>query len=362
MTERRFRVGVLGATGMVGQRFVSLLADHPWFEVSAVAASARSAGQTYEAAVGDRWALSTPMPARVAKLTVGDASHVDAIAPGVDFVFCAVDMTKEETRALEDAYARHEAPVISNNSAHRATPDVPVLVPEVNPEHAAVIPAQRKRLGTRRGFVTAKPNCSIQSYVPVLHPLLDLGLNRIVVATYQAISGAGKTFATWPEMVDNVVPFIKGEEEKSELEPLKLWGRVTSEGIVPAAGPVISAHCIRVPVSDGHLAAVSMGLTRSAPKEEILARWREFEGRPQKLGLPSAPRPVLTYFEDDARPQTRLDRDLGKGMGIGVGRLRADPIFDYRFVALSHNTVRGAAGGAILTAELLVADGYIEPR
>jgi aspartate-semialdehyde dehydrogenase len=362
VTERPFRVGVLGATGMVGQRFVSLLADHPWFEVSLVAASARSAGQSYEAAVGERWALASPMPARVAKLTVADASHVDAIAPEVDFVFCAVDMPKDETRALEDAYARRETPVISNNSAHRATPDVPVLVPEVNPEHASVITAQRKRLGTRRGFVTAKPNCSIQSYVPVLHPLLDLGPNRVVVATYQALSGAGKTLASWPEMVDNVVPFIKGEEEKSELEPLKLWGRVTSEGIVPAEAPVISAHCIRVPVSDGHLAAVSMALTRSAPKEEIVARWRAFEGRPQKLGLPSAPRPVLTYFDDEARPQTRLDRDLGKGMGISVGRLRADRIFDYRFVALSHNTVRGAAGGAILTAELLVADGYIERR
>jgi aspartate-semialdehyde dehydrogenase len=362
VTERRFRVGVLGGTGMVGQRFVSLLENHPWFEVSIVAASARSAGQSYAAAVGDRWALPTPIPERVAKLTVQDASRVDAIAPEVDFVFCAVDMSKDETRALEDAYAQRETPVVSNNSAHRTTPDVPVIVPEVNPEHATVITAQRKRLGTRRGFVTAKPNCSIQSYVPVLHPLMDLGPTRVVVATYQALSGAGKTLASWPEMADNVIPFIKGEEEKSELEPMKLWGRVTSQGIVPAEAPVISAHCIRVPVSDGHLAAVSLALTKSAPREEIIARWRAFEGRPQKLNLPSAPRPVLTYFEDDSRPQTRLDRDLGNGMGIGIGRLRADRIFDYRFVALSHNTVRGAAGGAILTAELLVSDGYIERR
>ncbi len=360
VTGRRFRVGILGATGMVGQRFAALLENHPWFEVGAVAASERSAGQSYEDAVRDRWSLPTPIPANVAKLKVQNASRVDALSSEVDFVFCAVDMAKDETRALEDAYARREIPVVSNNSAHRATPDVPVIVPEVNPDHATVIPMQRKRLGTRRGFVTAKPNCSIQSYVPVLHPLLDLGLSRVVVATYQAVSGAGKTLATWPEMADNVIPFIKGEEEKSELEPLKLWGRVTSEGIVAATAPVISAQCIRVPVSDGHLAAVSMALSRTASRDEILGRWRAFEGRPQKLGLPSAPRPVLTYFEDDSRPQTRLDRDLGGGMGIGVGRLRPDPIFDYRFVALSHNTVRGAAGGAVLTAELLVADGYIE--
>lgn len=306
--------------------------------------------------------MSTPVPSRTSKLKVEDASRVDAIASEVDFVFCAVDMPKDETRALEDAYAKREIPVLSNNSAHRGTPDVPVIVPEVNPEHANVIAAQRKRIGTKRGFVTAKPNCSIQSYVPAIHPLLDLGPNKLVVATYQALSGAGKTLASWPEMADNVIPFIKGEEEKSELEPLKIWGRVTGEGIVNATSPVISAQCIRVPVSDGHLAAVSMSLSRRAPREEIIARWRAHEGRPQKLSLPSAPKPLLTYFEDDARPQTRLDRDLGGGMGIAIGRLRPDPIFDYRFVGLSHNTVRGAAGGAVLTAELLVADGYIEPR
>jgi aspartate-semialdehyde dehydrogenase len=271
-------------------------------------------------------------------------------------------MTKEETRALEDAYARRETAVVSCNSAHRPTPDVPMIVPEVNPEHAELVVAQRKRLGTTRGFVAVKPNCSIQSYVPVVHPLLDLGPSKLIVATYQAISGAGKTFASWPEMVDNVIPFIAGEEEKSEKEPLKIWGRVGAAGVVPARAPVISAHCIRVPVTDGHIAVVSMSLDQKASKEEIIGRWREYVGKPQKLGLPSAPKPFLVYHDEDTRPQTRLDRDAGAGMAVSIGRLRADAIFDYRFVALSHNTVRGAAGGAILTAELLAADGYIAAK
>jgi len=359
---KSFKVGVLGATGMVGQRFISLLDGHPWFEVTLLAASSRSAGQRYGDAVARRWALGKRIPAAAADRRVRDASEVASVAEEVDFVFCAVDMSKEETRALEDAYALHETPVVSNNSAHRSTPDVPMMIPEVNPEHAAVIEAQRRRLGTRRGFVAVKPNCSLQSYVPALHPLRDLGLGKVVVATYQAISGAGKTFETWPEMVDNVIPFIKGEEEKSEQEPLKIWGRVEGNAIVPAEKPAISAQCLRVPVSDGHMAAVFLSLDRKASKDEILSRWREYSGKPQALGLPSAPKPFLSYFEDDSRPQTGLDRDAGNGMGVTIGRLRPDSVFDYRFVALSHNTVRGAAGGAILTAELLAADGYISPK
>jgi aspartate-semialdehyde dehydrogenase len=362
MAGHDFKVGVLGATGMVGQRFVSLLEAHPWFKVTVVAASERSAGRAYGEAVAGRWAMSTPIPERVAGLTVRDASDVASIAGEVDFVFCAVDMSKEATREIEDAYAKRETPLISNNSAHRATPDVPMMIPEVNPEHAGVIVAQRRRLGTKRGFVAAKPNCSLQSYVPAIHPLRDLGVRRIAVATYQAISGAGHTFASWPEMNDNVIPFIKGEEEKSEQEPLKIWGQIDGDHIAPAKDLVISAQCLRVPVSDGHLAAVSVGLDKKASKDEIVARWREYVGKPVQLNLPSAPKPFFTYFEDDARPQTRLDRDLGQGMAVAIGRLRPDSIFDYRFVALSHNTVRGAAGGAILTAELLVADGYIERK
>jgi aspartate-semialdehyde dehydrogenase len=347
---------------MVGQRFVSLLDGHPWFDVAVVAASSKSAGQTYRDATSARWTMTTAIPAAVGDLVVRDASDVASVADQVDFVFCAVDMTKEQTRALEDAYALRETPVISNNSAHRATPDVPMMVPELNPEHAEVIATQRRRLGTRRGFVAVKPNCSLQSYVPAIHPLLDLRPVKVAVATYQAISGAGKTLASWPEMVDNVIPFISGEEEKSEQEPLKIWGRVEDGRIVPARVPTFSAQCIRVPVSDGHMAAVFLSFERKPSKEDILGRWREFSGKPQKLGLPSAPNPFLHYLEDDARPQTRLDRDSGKGMAISIGRLRTDALFDYRFVALSHNTVRGAAGGAILTAELLVADGYIEAK
>jgi aspartate-semialdehyde dehydrogenase len=356
------RVGILGATGMVGQRFVTLLDNHPWFRVEVVAASAKSAGQRYRDTVSGRWVSNAPVPARIGDLVVRDASDVASAVGEVDFVFCAVDMTKEQTRALEDAYARHETPVVSNNSAHRPTPDVPMIVPELNPEHAELIVSQRRRLGTKRGFVAVKPNCSLQSYVPAIHPLLDLGPTTISVATYQALSGAGKTLSSWPEMVDNVIPLIGGEEEKSEQEPLKIWGHVEAGAVVRARAPVISAQCIRVPVSDGHLAAVSVSLERKASKEEIIGRWREFGGRPQKLGLPSAPKPFLIYFDDDSRPQTRLDRDAGNGMAITLGRLRPDAVFDYRFVALSHNTVRGAAGGAILTAELLVADGYIAPK
>jgi aspartate-semialdehyde dehydrogenase len=359
---RNLRVGVLGATGMVGQRFVSLLEGHPWFRLSVVAASPKSSGQSYRTAVSARWVMSTPVPTEAGDLLVRDASDVAAIAGNVDFVFSAVDMTKEETRALEDSYALHETPVLSNNSAHRQTPDVPMIVPELNPEHAEVIPAQRRRLGTKRGFVAVKPNCSLQSYVPALHPLRDLGLKKATIATYQAISGAGKTFATWPEMIDNVIPYIAGEEEKSEHEPLKIWGRVEDGRIVSARDPTFSTQCIRVPVTEGHLASVFLSLGERASKEEIIRRWREFSGEPQRLGLPSAPKPFLRYLDEDARPQTRLDRDAGGGMAISLGRLRQSAVFDYRFVALSHNTVRGAAGGAILMAELLVADGYIEPK
>jgi len=359
MRERKFRVGVLGATGMVGQRFVSLLDGHPWFELTLVGASSRSAGQSYERAVAGRWALRTAMPSRAASLTVVDASDVAAVASEVDFVFCAVDMPKEETARLEEAYARAETPVVSNNSAHRATPDVPMMVPEINPDHACVIEAQRRRLGVARGFIAVKPNCSLQSYVPAIHPLMGLGPTRIAVCTYQAISGAGKTFETWPEMSDNVIPFIKGEEEKSEQEPLKIWGHLEGGRIVPASAPVISAQCLRVPTTDGHMAAVFLSLAKKSSREEIIALWRAYSGRPQELGLPSAPRPFLTYFEEESRPQTRLDRDLGGGMGVAIGRLRPDAIFDWRFVALSHNTVRGAAGGAVLTAELLTQEGWI---
>lgn len=362
MSQKKLRVGVLGATGMVGQRFLALLENHPWFEVSLVAASANSAGQRYEDAVKGRWALKTAIPKAAGALVVKNASEVKAIAAEVDFVFCAVDMSKEETAKLEEDYARAETPLVSNNSAHRGTADVPMMVPELNPEHAAVIELQKKRLGTRRGFIAVKPNCSLQSYVPAIHPLMEFGPQRIAVCTYQAISGAGKTFETWPEMNDNLIPFIKGEEEKSEKEPMKIWGRIEGAGIVAAKVPVISAQCIRVPASDGHMAAAFVSFEKKPSREEIIARWRAFKGRPQELGLPSAPQPFLTYFEEDNRPQTRLDRDLGNGMGVGIGRLRTDTLFDWRFVALSHNTVRGAAGGAVLTAELLVKDGYIAAK
>jgi aspartate-semialdehyde dehydrogenase len=362
MSTKRLKVGVLGATGMVGQRFLALLEQHPWFDVTLPAASANSAGQTYAEAVKGRWALKSPIPSAFSKLTVQNASDVARIADQVDFVFCAVDMSKEETAKLEEDYARRETPVVSNNSAHRGTPDVPMMIPEVNPEHAAIVEAQRRRLGTKRGFVAVKPNCSLQSYVPAIHPLMRFGPKRIMVSTYQAISGAGKTFESWPEMVDNLIPFIKGEEEKSEKEPMKIWGRIQDGRIVSAAEPVISAQCIRVPATDGHMAAVFLQLEKKLSKEEIIGLWRDFSGRPQQLGLPSAPKPFLTYFEDESRPQTRLDRDAGNGMGVTIGRLRPDAIFDWRFVCLSHNTVRGAAGGAVLTAELLSAEGYLPAK
>jgi len=363
---KQYRVGIVGATGMVGQRFISLLENHPWFRITALAASARSAGKAYHEAVEGRWAFDWPIPESVRNLPVLDASQVKQVAAQVDFVFCAVDMKKDEIRALEEAYAKAEIPVISNNSACRGIPDVPMIVPEINAAHADVIATQKKRLGTQRGFIAVKPNCSIQSYVPALTPLMDFVPEKVSVCTYQAISGAGKTFKTWPEMVDNVIPYIGGEDEKSENEPLKLWGELKETGdglmIENAKLPVISAQCLRVPASDGHMAAVSVSFKDTPTMEEILSRWQSFETIPQKLDLPSAPTPFLQYFDDPTRPQTRLDRDFEKGMGISIGRLRPDSIFDYKFVCLSHNTVRGAAGGGILTAELLCAQGYIEPK
>lgn len=358
----KLKVGVLGATGMVGQRFVALLDGHPWFDVTAVAASATSAGRSYADAVAGRWTLPSPVPAATAALTVGNAADVAAIAGQVDFVFCAVDMAKDATARLEDDYARAETPVVSNNSAHRWTPDVPMMIPEINADHSKIIEAQRRRLGVKRGFIAVKPNCSIQSYVPAIHPLLGFGPTKIAVCTYQALSGAGKTFETWPEMADNVIPFIKGEEEKSETEPLKVWGTISGGKIQNATAPVITAQCLRVPVSDGHMAAVFVAFERKPTRDQILSAWKEFGGKPQQLALPSAPRPFLHYFEDESRPQTRLDRDAGRGQAITIGRLRPDPIFDWRFVALSHNTVRGAAGGAVLTAELLANEGYLAAK
>ena len=359
---QKYRVGIIGATGMVGQRFLTLLENHPWFEVTALAASARSAGQTYREAVANRWAFDWPIPDYAAGMTILDAANVNALAEKVDFTFCAVDMPKDQIRALEDSVARTETPVVSNNSAHRWTKDVPMMVPEVNSDHTAVIEYQRRRLGTKTGFVAVKPNCSIQGYVPALSPLRDFGIKQISVCTYQAISGAGKTFKRWPEMIDNVIPYIGGEEEKSEMEPLKIWGHVENGEIVSAGAPVISAQCYRVPVSDGHMAAVSVSFDKKPPRDEILDRWKAFKGAPQELNLPSAPKQFLTYFEEDNRPQTRLDRDLERGMGVSLGRLREDSIFDYKFAALAHNTVRGAAGGAVLTAELLCAQGYIPKK
>jgi aspartate-semialdehyde dehydrogenase len=344
---------------MVGQRFLALLENHPWFQVTTLAASAKSAGKTYQDAVAGRWAMKTPIPAAMANLKVLDASAVGEVAKGVDFVFCAVDMPKEDTKKLEEDYARREIPVVSNNSAHRGTPDVPMMIPEINAAHAAVIADQRRRLGTRRGFIAVKPNCSLQSYVPAIDPLMGFGPRDIFVCTYQAISGAGKTFASWPEMIDNVIPFIKGEEQKSEDEPMKIWGTHAGGKIVPATLPRISAQCIRVPASDGHMAAVFVRFEKKPTLEQILDAWKQAAGKPQQLKLPSAPVPYLTYFTEENRPQTKLDRDAGNGMGITIGRLRPDHIYDYKFVCLSHNTVRGAAGGAVLTAELLAAEGYV---
>lgn len=357
---KQYRVAVVGATGMVGQRFITLLADHPWFKLTALAASPRSAGKTYEEAVGNRWAMAAPMPEVAKKMVVLDASHVEEVAALVDFVFCAVDMKKDEIRALEEAYAKAECPVVSNNSAHRFTPDVPMVIPEINDAHLEVIPAQRKRLGTKKGFVAVKSNCSLQSYVPALHPLVEFGLNKALVCTYQAISGAGKTFATWPEMVDNVIPYIGGEEEKSEQEPLKIWGKVVDGKIVPVSSPSITAQCIRVPVSDGHLAACFMSFDKKPSIEQIKEKWATYSGAPQALNLPSAPKQFLHYFEEPDRPQTKSERNLENGMAVSIGRLREDTQYDYKFVCISHNTLRGAAGGAVLLAELLAAKGYFD--
>ena len=360
--DQKLKVGILGGTGMVGQRFISLLENHPWFEVVAIAASPRSAGKTYEEAVGGRWKMHIAMPEAVKNIVVMNVNEVEKVASEVDFVFSAVDMSKEEIRAIEDAYAKTETPVVSNNSAHRWTPDVPMVVPEINPEHFEVIEAQKKRLGTKRGFVAVKPNCSIQSYAPALFALKEFGPKEVVATTYQAISGAGKTFKDWPEMVENIIPFIGGEEEKSEQEPLRLFGKVVDGKIEKAAAPLITTQCIRVPVLDGHTAAVFVNFEKKPTKEEIIDRWENFKGLPQELELPSAPKQFIRYMEEDNRPQVKLDIDFENGMGISMGRLREDTMFDYKFVGLSHNTVRGAAGGAVLCAELLTAQGYITAK
>ena len=357
---KTFHVGIIGATGMVGQRFAILLENHPWFQVKVLAASGRSAGKTYKEAVGERWSMPVPMPKSMENMVVYNASEdVEKIAAEVDFVFCAVDMKKDEIKALEERYAKAECPVVSNNSAHRGTKDVPMIVPEINPEHAEIIKAQRKRLGTKRGFIAVKSNCSLQSYVPALHPLMEYGVKNVLACTYQAISGAGKTFERWPEMVDNVIPFIGGEEEKSEQEPLKIWGKIENDQIVNATSPSITTQCLRVAASDGHMAAVFVSFDKKPTMEEI-KEWASFKGVPQDLKLPSAPKQFLNYFEEDNRPQTKLDRNLEGGMAVSIGRLRPDSQYDYKFVCLSHNTVRGAAGGAVLMAELLAAQGYMD--
>lgn len=360
--SEKLRVGILGATGMVGQRFIALLENHPWFEVVTVAASPRSAGKTYEEAVGGRWKMTTPMPEGVKNLVVMNVNEVEKVSASVDFVFSAVDMSKDEIKAIEEAYAKTETPVVSNNSAHRWTPDVPMVIPEINPEHFEVIKYQKERLGTKRGFVAVKPNCSIQSYTPALDALKEFGPKLVVATTYQAISGAGKTFKDWPEMVENVIPYIGGEEEKSEQEPLKIWGHIEDGKIVKAEGPVITTQCIRVPVLNGHTAAVFVNFEKKPTKEEIIERWRNYSGLPQELNLPSAPKHFIQYLEEDNRPQVTLDVDYENGFGVSLGRLREDTVFDYKFVGLSHNTVRGAAGGAVLCAELLKAQGYIEKK
>lgn len=358
---KKYNVGIIGATGMVGQRFATLLENHPWFEVKALAASARSAGKTYEEAVGSRWMMATPMPAKMAQMVVFNASQdVDKIASMVDFVFCAVDMKKDEIRALEETYAKAECPVMSNNSANRGTPDVPMIIPEINADHAEIIHAQRKRLGTKRGFISVKSNCSLQSYVPAINPLMDLGVTKVLACTYQAISGAGKTFETFPDIIDNVIPFIGGEEEKSEQEPLKIWGHIENGQIVNATSPSITSQCLRVPVSDGHTAAVFASFEKKVSLEEIIQRWETYKGVPQELNLPSAPKQFLHYFREDNRPQSKLDRNLENGMAVSIGRLRPDTQYDIKFVCLSHNTLRGAAGGAVLMAELLCAKGYLD--
>ena len=357
--KEKLRVGIVGATGMVGQRFIMLLSEHPYFEITALVAGPRSAGKSYEDAVEGRWKMKTACPDKIKAMNVISSDDIDTVKGLVDFVFCAVNMTKDETKALEERYAKAEIPVVSNNSANRWTPDVPMVIPEVNDAHLEVIEAQRKRLGTKRGFIAVKPNCSIQSYVGALAPLRKYGIKEVVATTYQAISGAGKTFNEWPEMVDNLIPYIGGEEEKSEKEPLRVFGEVKDGAIVPATSPIITCQCLRVPVTDGHMAAVFVKFENKPTKEQILEDWKSFRGKPQELSLPSAPAQFLTYFEEDNRPQTGLDRDLYGGMGVSLGRLRPDTVYDYKFVGLSHNTLRGAAGGAVLIAELLYREGYL---
>ena len=358
---KQYRVGIIGATGMVGQRFASLLENHPWFTVTALAASSRSAGKTYQEAVGSRWAMATPIPAAMKDMIILDAQKdVDKVTALVDFVFCAVDMKKDEIRALEEMYAKAECPVMSNNSAHRSTSDVPMIIPEINADHAKIIPAQRKRLGTKKGFISVKSNCSLQSYVPAVNAMMDLGVTKVLACTYQAISGAGKTFQTWPEMVDNVIPYIGGEEEKSEQEPLKIWGHIEDDKIVNAVSPSITSQCIRVPVTDGHTAAVFVSFEKKAEMEEIIEKWESYRGRPQELNLPSAPKQFIHYFRENDRPQIKSERNLEGGMAVSVGRLRPDTQYDVKFVSMSHNTLRGAAGGAVLMAELFCAEGYLD--
>lgn len=360
---KKYNVGIIGATGMVGQRFMTILDNHPWFNVTVLAASPRSAGKRYEEAVGSKWCMDVEIPEKMKDIIVKNATDdIEEIASAVDFVFCAVDMKKDEIKALEEAYAKAECPVVSNNSAHRHTPDVPMILPELNDSHAEIIPAQRKRLGTKRGFIAVKPNCSLQGYVPALFPLDKAGfkVKDVLVCTYQAISGAGKTFDTWPEMIDNVIPFIGGEEEKSEKEPLKIWGEIKGDVIVDSERPNFTAQCLRVPVSNGHMAAAFVRFENKPTKEEILNIWKSYKGKAQELDLPSAPKQFLNYFEEENFPQTKLHRDLEGGMAISIGRLREDTQYDYKFVALSHNTLRGAAGGAVLMAELLAAEGYLD--
>ena len=360
--EKKLRVGILGATGMVGQRFISLLEKHPWYEVVTVAASERSAGKTYEEAVGSRWKMTTPMPKNVKKLVVMNVNEVEKVASTVDFVFSAVDMTKDEIRAIEEAYAKTETPVVSNNSAHRWTPDVPMVIPEINPEHFEVIESQKKRLGTTRGFIAVKPNCSIQSYTPALTAWKEFEPYEVVATTYQAISGAGKNFTDWPEMVGNIIPYIGGEEEKSEQEPLRIWGKQENGVIVKAEEPVITCQCIRVPVLNGHTAAVFVKFRKKPTKEQLIERLVNFKGLPQEYALPSAPKQFIQYMEEDNRPQVTMDVDFENGMGVSIGRLREDTVYDWKFIGLSHNTVRGAAGGAVLCAELLTKQGYIKEK
>lgn len=360
--DKKLRVGVLGATGMVGQRFLSLLENHPWYEVVVVAASPNSAGKTYEEAVGGRWKMTTPMPEKFKKLVVMNVNEVEKVAAQVDFVFSAVDMSKDEIKAIEEAYAKTETPVVSNNSAHRWTKDVPMVIPEINPEHFAVIESQKKRLGTKRGFIAVKPNCSIQSYAPALSVWKEFEPYEVIATTYQAISGAGKTFKDWPEMVENVIPYIGGEEEKSEKEPLRIWGKVEGDEIVPASEPRISCQCVRVPVLNGHTAAAFVKFRKKVTKEQLIQKLVEFKGLPQELNLPSAPKQFIQYMEEDNRPQVKLDVDFEHGMGVSIGRIREDSIYDWKFIGLSHNTLRGAAGGALLCAELLTAQNYITAK